>query len=354
MDAWQRIVIPPSMTIEDALKVIDAGAVRIALVADERGRLLGTLSDGDVRRAIIGRVPLSAKVEQAMNQTPRTAAASASRESVLRVMEQNDVPVVPLLDAEGRIVGVHNLKELLGPTASDSPVFLMAGGFGTRLRPLTDDCPKPMLKLGNKPILETTLDGFIGAGFRRFFISVHYMGDTIKNHFGNGERWGVDIEYIEEEQPLGTAGALCLLPPLPDGQPLIMMNGDVVTSVDFRALLAFHVNNDAALTMCVREYDLQVPYGVVQSAGHKVESIIEKPVHTFFVNAGIYVLSPQVIESVPKNKRIDMPDLVSEVITLGYDVTMFPIHEYWLDIGRFDDLNRARGAPIQNRDRYEV
>lgn len=346
MDAWDRIVIPPSMTIEEALKVIDAGAVRIALVADEGGRLLGTLSDGDVRRAIIGRVSLSAKVEQAMNRTPRTASASASRESVLRLMEQNDVLVVPLLDEDGRLAGVHNLKELLEPTASDSPVFLMAGGFGTRLRPLTDDCPKPMLKLGNKPILETTLDSFINAGFRRFFISVHYLADTIKNHFGNGERWGVEIEYVEEEHPLGTAGALSLMPQLPDAQPLIMMNGDVVTSVDFRALLAFHANNDAALTICVREYDLQVPYGVVQSAGHKVESIVEKPMQTFFVNAGIYVLSPQIVASVPKNKRIDMPELVSEAIAGGHNVTMFPIHEYWLDIGRFDDFNRALSKPV--------
>lgn len=344
MESWRRIVITPSLTIEDALKVIDAGALRIALVVDQYGRLLGTLSDGDVRRAIIGRVPLSAKVEQAMNRNPRTAAVTASRESVLRLMEQNDVLVVPLLDPEGRLVGVHNLKELLEPAANDSPVFLMAGGFGTRLRPLTDDCPKPMLKLGNKPILETTLDSFVGAGFRRFYISVHYLADTIKNHFGNGERWGVEINYIHEDEPLGTAGALSLLPPLPDAESLIMMNGDVVSGVNFRALLAFHSNNNAALTMCVREHDLQVPYGVVQAAGHKVEGIVEKPVQKFFVNAGIYVLSPQVVARVPKNTRIDMPDLVSEAIGAGYNVTMFPIHEYWLDVGRFEDFNRALGS----------
>jgi len=203
-----------------------------------------------------------------------------------------------------------------------------------------------MLKLGNKPILETTLDSFVNAGFRRFFISVHYLAETIKNHFGNGERWGVEIEYVEEEQPLGTAGALGLLPSLSDAQPLIMMNGDVISSVDFRALLAFHTNHNAALTVCVREYDLQVPYGVVQASDHKVEGIIEKPVQTFFVNAGIYVLSPEVIARVPKNTRIDMPDLVSDAIAAGYDVAMFPIHEYWLDIGRFDDFNRALAKPL--------
>ena len=343
-ESWRKILVQPSSTIENALRVIDEGGVRIALVVDEGCRLLGTLSDGDVRRAIIARLPLSTKVELAMNRNPRTAAASASRESVLHLMERNDVLIVPLLDADGRLVGIHNLKELLEPVAINSPVFLMAGGLGTRLRPLTNDCPKPMLKLGNKPILETTLDSFISAGFRRFFISVHYLADMIKRHFGNGERWGVDIEYVEESQPLGTAGALSLLPSLSETEPLIMMNGDVVTSVDFRALLAFHTNNHASLTMCVREYALQVPYGVVRAAGHRVECVMEKPVHTFFVNAGIYALSPQIVARVPKGTRIDMPELVSDTIAAGHDVAMFPVHEYWLDIGRFDDLSRAQAT----------
>lgn len=341
MDSWSKIVVSPEVTIEHALKVIETGSVRIALVVDSNGFLLGTLSDGDVRRAIIARTPLSASACEAMNRQPRIAAAGASRDSVLRLMEQNDVLVVPLVDSEGRLVGVHNLKELLEPAASETPVFLMAGGFGTRLKPLTDDTPKPMLKLGNKPILETTLERFASAGFRRFFISVHYLPKQIKNHFGNGERWGVRIDYIEEEEPLGTAGALGLLPSLAPDQPLIMMNGDVVTSVDFRALLAFHVNNSASLTMCVREYDIQVPYGVVKASGHRVEGVIEKPVQTFFVNAGIYVLSPSIVLRVPRKTHMDMPALVQDVISAGHEVTMFPVHEYWLDIGRFDDFNRA-------------
>jgi dTDP-glucose pyrophosphorylase len=345
MDNWKKIIVPPQATIEHALKVIEEGAVRIALIVDSTGRLSGTLSDGDVRRAIIARTPLSAPVCDAMNQHPRTARAGADRESVLRLMERNDVLVVPLIDGRGMLIGVHSLKELVEPTGSDTPVFLMAGGFGKRLRPLTDDTPKPMLKLGNRPILETTLESFVAAGFRRFFISVHYLPETIKNHFGNGERWGVRIDYVEEEQPLGTAGALSLLPPLAQDQPLIMMNGDVVTSVDFRALLSFHVNNAAALTMCVREYDIQVPYGVVQATGHRVEGIVEKPVQSFFVNAGIYVLSPHVISRVPWNTRIDMPALVQDVIAAGDEVTMFPVHEYWIDIGRFDDFNHAAGNP---------
>lgn len=343
MDSWKRIVIGPDATIEDALKVIEAGAMRIALIVGENGRLLGTLSDGDVRRAILGRIALSSKVELAMNCNPRSAGVPESRENLLRLMGENDVLVVPLIDGEGRLVGVQNLKELLEPTTSAVPVFIMAGGLGTRLRPLTDDTPKPMLKLGKKPILETTIDNFVSAGFRRFFISVNYLADTIKTHFGDGRRFGAEITYIEEDAPLGTAGALSLLPALPPGKPLIMINGDVVTSVDFRALLSFHVNHNSALTMCVREYDLQVPYGVVQADGHRVLGVVEKPVQTFFVNAGIYVLSSPVIARVPKRQRFDMPDLVSNAIAAGHDVTMFPIHEYWLDIGRLDDFNRALG-----------
>lgn len=343
MDTWKRIVIGPDATIEDALKVIEAGAVRIALIVGEDERLLGTLSDGDVRRAILGRISLSSKVAQAMNRNPRSARVPESRENLLRLMGENDVLVVPLLDGEGRLVGVQNLKELLEPSASGIPVFIMAGGLGTRLRPLTDDTPKPMLKLGKKPILETTIENFVSAGFRRFFISVNYLADTIKSHFGDGKRLGAEINYIEEDEPLGTAGALSLLPALPPDQPLIMMNGDVVTSVDFRALLSFHINHNSALTMCVREYDIQVPYGVVQADGHRVQGVVEKPVQTFFVNAGIYVLSSPVIARVPKRQRFDMPELVSNAIAAGHDVTMFPIHEYWLDIGRLDDFNRARG-----------
>jgi dTDP-glucose pyrophosphorylase len=340
--AVKQIIVRPETSIEDTLKVIEAGGLRIALVIGEDGRLLGTLSDGDVRRALIARMPLSAPVSEVMNRNPRVAHESLSRDSVLHMMEEHDVLVVPVVDAGGRLVRVHNLKELLEPQGKDNAVFLMAGGFGTRLRPLTDEIPKPMLKLGKKPILENTLESFVAAGFRRFYISVHYLAETIKAHFGNGEKWGVDIRYIEEGEPLGTAGALGLLPPIGD-LPMIMMNGDLVTRVDFRALLAFHVENRSMLTMCVRECDVQVPYGVVQATGHQVEGIIEKPIHKFLVNAGIYVLAPEAIARVPKESRMDMPDLVRDIISAGREVNMFPIHEYWLDIGQFEDFNRALG-----------
>jgi NDP-sugar pyrophosphorylase family protein len=182
------------------------------------------------------------------------------------------------------------------------------------------------------------------AGFHRFFISVHYLADKIKTHFKNGERWGVDITYVEEAQPLGTAGALGLLPPLGDA-PLLMMNGDVLTSVDFRALLAFHGEKRPAATMGVRAYDLQVPYGVVEAIDERIQAVVEKPVHKFFVNAGVYVLAPETVKRVPKNCRLDMPTLLGDLIAAGGNVTMFPIYEHWLDIGQFDDFNRALARP---------
>ncbi len=339
---WSQIVIGPDVTIEDAVKVINAGGQRIALIADAEGRLAGTLTDGDVRRAIIAHVPLSSSVTKAMNAKPQVARVPVTRDSVIRLMKEKSFSAVPVLDDAGQLTDVFTLHDTWVVPENENPVLLMAGGFGTRLRPLTDDRPKPMLKLGNKPILETTLDSLINAGFRRFFISVHYLPEKIKSHFGSGERWGVDIRYVEETEPLGTAGALSLLPETFD-RPMMMMNGDVVTSVDFRALLDFHMECHPAATMCVRQHSIQVPYGVVQGQDHRVRGVVEKPIQRYFVNAGIYVLSPDVVASVPKGRRIDMPELVNGLIAEKRDVNMFPIHEDWLDVGRMEDFNRALG-----------
>jgi NDP-sugar pyrophosphorylase family protein len=219
----------------------------------------------------------------------------------------------------------------------------MAGGFGTRLRPLTDNCPKPMLKVGDKPILEILVRSFIKAGFVNFYISTHFMPEQIHEYFGNGSGLGVNIVYVHEDSPLGTGGALGLLPDdLPKNLPLIMINGDVLTTVDFKRLLTFHNENQADATMCVREYDYQVPYGVINGEGNKITSMVEKPIQRFFVNAGIYIVSPKVIQSVPANHKIDMPTLLEQHMQKTDNILMFPIHEYWLDIGRMDDFKRAQ------------
>lgn len=338
---WKEIAIAPDTPIRDALQVIDNGALRLALVVSEADVLLGTLSDGDIRRALIHGVPLSAPVSEAMNKRPRTVPASTDGEKAFAMMDESDLLVIPVLGSEGQMVGLYSYKELLHAKDKENWVFLMAGGFGTRLRPYTDQCPKPMLRVGGKPLLEIILESYLAAGFHKFYISVHYMAEAIKDYFGDGSRWNVTIRYIEEKDPLGTAGSLGLLPTV-ENRPLLMMNGDLLTKVDLAQLLRFHEENGSDLTMCVREYDFTVPYGVVETSGRHVTAITEKPVHRFFVNAGIYVLSPQVVARVGENSKLDMTDLAERLVKEGCDVSVFPIHEYWLDIGRPDDFIRAQ------------
>ncbi|MEZ9057315.1 nucleotidyltransferase family protein [Vibrio pelagius] len=340
---WSNVLIKPDNTIRDALEIINNEALRVVLVVDEEDVLLGVVTDGDIRRGLLNNLPLTESVSKVMNASPTTALEGSSREELIDLMEKLDILSVPLLDVNGKVIGLETLHGALHQPKYQNPVFIMAGGFGTRLKPLTDTCPKPMLHIGNKPILETVIRSFIKAGFVNFYISTHYMPEQIQAHFGDGSEMGVNITYVHEERPLGTGGALGLLPKdLPKDLPLIMMNGDVLTKVDFQRLLDFHVDNGADATMCVREYDYQIPYGVINGEGNKITSMVEKPVQRFFVNAGIYVVSPEVIASVPKNHRVDMPTLLEEHMNERDNVLMFPIHEYWLDIGRMDDFNRAQ------------
>lgn len=340
---WQKTLISESNTIKQALEIINSEALRVAVVVDKDNRLRGMVTDGDIRRGLLKDLMLTDSVAKVMNSSPITAQEGASKEHLLELMEQRQILSVPLLDQNGKVVGLETLHSALSKDNHPNPVFIMAGGFGTRLRPLTDNCPKPMLKVGDKPILETVVNSFIKAGFNNFYISTHYMPEQIHKHFGDGSHLGVRISYVHEETPLGTGGALGLLPDdMPRDLPLIMINGDVLTKVDFQRLLNFHLENDADATMCVREYDYQIPYGVINGDGNKITSMVEKPVQRFFVNAGIYVVSPRVIKSVEKNQKIDMPTLLEQHMEERQKILMFPIHEYWLDIGRMDDFNRAQ------------
>lgn len=340
--SWKKTIVKPEATIVDALRVIDSEALRIALVVNDEQHLLGVVTDGDIRRGILNSLPLDTPIAEIMNCSPTTASINTAKEQLVKLMESQSILAVPLLE-ENKVVGLETLHHLFEEKTYQNPVFIMAGGFGTRLRPLTDNCPKPMLKIGNKPILETVIRSFIKAGFENFYISTHYMPEQIQNHFGDGTELGVNINYVYEEAPLGTGGALGLLPSdLPQGLPLIMMNGDVLTKVDFERLLDFHNDNEADATMCVREYDYQIPYGVINGEGNKITSMVEKPIQRFFVNAGIYVVSPRVLQSVEKNQKIDMPTLLEQHMEERQKVLMFPVHEYWLDIGRMDDFKRAQ------------
>lgn len=339
---WEAVLVPPDMSLGAAIAVLDGGGLQIVIVVDPERRVLGSLTDGDVRRALLRKASFDAPVGEVMFTGPTTVPAGASADRMMALMERHRLLQIPVVSAEGRMVGLETLHGLLNKRRKDNPVFLMAGGFGKRLQPLTDSCPKPLLKVGDKPILQLILEKFIDAGFHRFFISTHYMAELIRNHFGDGSQWGVSIRYVHEEKPLGTGGALGLLPHDEIDLPLFMMNGDLLTNVSFDSLLKFHEGHRGMATMCVREYEYCVPYGVVESDGHRVKSMVEKPVHKFFVNAGIYVLSPELVKSVKPGTAIDVPTLLEQQMERGVEVNVFPVHEYWLDIGRMEDFQRAQ------------
>lgn len=346
MNDWKEIQVLPETPIREAIRVLDKSAKQILLVVDKSNRLLGTVTDGDIRRGILKGLAFDEPTDRIMNTQPTVARAGEPREQMLANMQRKQLHRIPIVNEQKQVVGIEFLEELIQPHLKENWVVLMAGGLGSRLRPLTNDCPKPMLKVGNKPLLETILENFIEYGFRHFFISVNFMAEMVKDYFGDGSRWGVEIRYLEEDQKLGTAGALSLLPQKPKA-PLLVMNGDVLTKVNFRQLLDFHATHDAMATMCVREYDFQVPYGVVRMDNHRITGIDEKPVQRFFVNAGIYVLSPEALSAIPQAGYFDMPTLFETLITNNEEAVVFPIREYWLDIGQLADYDRANGEFMQ-------
>lgn len=341
MNEWKKAIVAPSASMKEAIACIDSSGMQLALVVDSGGRLLGTLSDGDVRRAILRGRDLTTPAAEIMNMSPTWAPEGSTSDELLAIMRRKVLRHVPLLNETHEVVGLATLDALAGVIERPNWVVLMAGGMGTRLRPLTEATPKPMLPVSGKPILENILESFAEQGFRKFFFSVNYLADAIRGHFGDGSRWGVHINYLLENKRLGTAGALSLLPGRP-ADPIIVMNGDLLTRVRFDGLLHFHGEHGAAATMAVREYDFQVPYGVVRLEGSSVTAIDEKPVHRFFVNAGIYALSPKALELVPDNQYFDMPGLFDAVLTKGGHVSAYPVREYWLDVGRIEEFERAQ------------
>lgn len=338
---WENALLDESASIKQALEVIDREALRVALIVNDERELKGVVTDGDIRRGLIAGISLEEKVSEIANKTPITADASADKDTLSELMKKLDILFIPLIEGN-KIVGLQTLYQILHVSNKDNPVFIMAGGFGTRLRPLTDKCPKPMLKIDDKPMLEIVINCFIKYGFKKFFISTHYLPEVITSYFGDGRDWDIEITYIHEETPLGTGGALGLLPESCYKESLILINGDILTKVNFDKLLAFHNENHADATMCVREYEYQVPFGVVEGDGNIISSIVEKPIQRFFVNAGVYVLSPDIIKSVSRNSYLDMPSLLEQQISFNSKVIKFPLHEYWLDIGRMDDFRRAQ------------
>mgnify|MGYP000302947038 CR=1 FL=1 len=341
MKEWTEVRLKITDTLENAINVLQVGGLRLALVVDVKNRLLGTITDGDIRRAMINHLGMDCLAEEFMNKSPVTSFATDSFEMIMQKMKNGNLMHIPIIDENNIVIGLKTLQDLTFAKKYDNPIFLMAGGLGKRLYPLTKDIPKPLLNVGNQPILETILVKFIKAGFHNFYISTHYKANKIKEYFGNGSTWGVKIEYINEDKPLGTAGAIGLLPKdLPD-LPILMMNGDILCKVNFEELLAFHNNQKGFATMCIRQYDVQIPFGVVNIENQRAKSLVEKPLKNFFVNAGIYVFESEMIKKVKVGEKIDMPNLLEQQIKEGKVVNVFPLHEFWQDIGHINEYQSA-------------
>ena len=349
MTRYKSLLLKLNSTIKEALQIIDKGAVKFALVVKDDNYLLGTITDGDIRRAILDGKTLEESIEHIYFKTPTIVSVHSTKEEVINICTSKKIYQIPVLDEEGRVVDIKILDELLKPKHHKNKVVLMVGGLGTRLRPLTDTTPKPMLPVGGKPILQTIVEKFASYGFVNIVMCIGYKSHVVQDFFEDGSQFGVNIEYILEEKRMGTAGALSLLSESQKPkEPFFVMNGDLLTNVNFESMLEFHLENEAKATMCVREYDFQVPYGVVNIEQGQITSIVEKPVHKFFVSAGIYMLDASIIETIPQDLFYDMPTLFEEMIKENDKTVSFPIREYWLDIGRMDEYEKA------NREYHEV
>lgn len=343
MKQLDDILIPPSTSIFEAIKAIDAGSLQILLIV-ENGHLTGTVTDGDIRRSILRGLSTDEPVTRVMNANPVTVNPATSRGDILALMHAESIHCVPVINDSGCIVGLETDSSSLLEGIEDTHVVLMAGGLGMRLRPLTESVPKPMLAVNGKPMLEHIIERFVGQGFRRFYLSVNYKSELIRQHFGDGTDFGVTISYLDESKPLGTGGALSLLPTEDISENIIVMNGDLLTTLNFRQLLDFHNLQGGHATMCVRDYSFQVPYGVVQADGADFIDIVEKPAHTCFVNAGVYVIRVSELKHIPDNVFYDLPDIFGQLKAQGKSVTVFPVREDWRDIGNFHDYELANSS----------
>ena len=339
--------IKPTDSIRDAMACIDNGLAKVALDLDDEGRLYDTVTDGDVRRFILSGNNLDSQVSELRElkksssyPLATTAHMNTSHGELAILMQNHKVKQVPLVDDDKKVVGLITMQDLLATEQMPMKAVVMAGGYGERLRPLTDNVPKPMLTIGDRPLLEHIVYQLRNAGVQTVNITTHYKGKVIEQHFGDGSRFGLNIQYIDEEEPMGTAGALSLVEE--SKEPLLVINGDILTQINFRAMLDFHTDNGADMTVAVRKMDIEIPYGVIGLSDIRVISIEEKPVSHYMINAGIYLLAPEVCRRIPKGLRYDMNNLIADLVDSNKIVTAFPVEEYWKDIGQPEEYYRAR------------
>lgn len=347
MKTLNKILIQPGITILQAIERMDSGRLQILLVVDDNDKLLGSVTDGDIRRAILKGNDFREPVSTIMNMSPISVVTGTPRELVLSLMKERSIHCIPVVDKEGLVVGLETESRLLWQGIEDTWVVLMAGGLGMRLRPLTEEIPKPLLPINGKPIIEGILENFLEQGFRKFFVSVNYKAEMIKDYFGDGAKWGAEISYLHEDKRLGTAGALSLLPRSNLPENLLVMNADLLTTVDFRQFLDFHIKAKSQASMCVRDYSMQVPYGVVEVEGHRFKGVTEKPAHKYYINAGIYILRSVVLKSIPENEFFDITSLFENLHKEGKNMSVFPMRENWLDIGDLKEYERANDGCLK-------
>ena len=350
MESWRKVLLGPDETLKTAIEVLNKEGPRIVLVVDGSERLIGTLTDGDIRRSLLRNCTMETSIDEIMNRNPRVATLGENESVIKERMIKYSLLQMPIIDDDKVIQGLEIIRYIDEKKIHNNLVLIMAGGFGKRLRPYTEDIPKPLLKVGTKPILETILKQFIECGFHQFYISTHYKAEMIREYFGNGDKWGVTIHYIHEDTPLGTAGALGLLPKdLPD-LPILMMNSDLLTAVNYVDLLKFHQEQSGVASACVREYDFQVPYGVIEREGYRIKSITEKPIHKFFVNAGIYVLEPILVKKVDgKNYTIAASDKQMDSLKQLVNGTTYVMSwECWLWMKLLMNGNTQRKNGLQD------
>jgi len=340
MNNTLEVAISPSTTIEEALKILNISPVKILLIVDQKQHLIGTLVDGDIRRALLNKKSLDDEVRGIYSKKPIVANENDSEETLLNLCNTNNISQIPIIGNDKKVVKLFIMDDDFSKKSYENSVVLMGGGLGSRLRPLTENIPKPMLKVGSKPILQTIVEGFVSQGFTNITMCLGYKSNVIKDFFQDGSKFGANIDYVDEDQQMGTAGALTLLRKIFE-KPFFVMNGDILTNINYLNLLNFHNQNKAQATMCVREYDMQVPYGVVYTHDENITSIEEKPLHRFFVNSGIYVLQPKCIDLIPKNEFYDMPSLFEKLINQKQKTISFPIKDYWLDIGQIEEYKKA-------------
>lgn len=342
---WQRTLVSPDASLRDVIRNLDESGLQIALVVTDDHVLLGTVTDGDVRRALLRGLDMQCPVREMMFRAPMVVPPEMGRDMVLHLMRANKMHQLPVVDERRRVVGIHLVDEVMLPVTRPNPMVIMAGGFGRRLRPFTDDRPKPMLEVAGKPMLHHIIDRAATDGFTEFYLTLHYLGNVIEDYFGDGTKWGVRIHYLREERPLGTAGVLAHLP-RPE-LPFIVTNGDVLTDVHYSEMLDFHLQHKADATMAVKRHEWQNPFGVVKTEGLKIVGFEEKPIHRSHVNAGIYVLGPEVVRHLAPDEPCDMPTLFERMNASGGKTIAYPMHEPWMDVGRPEDLAVANESRVK-------